>query len=99
MMNPLEFLFNSLSFLSYETELLEACDWDDDRCEIVKSELARVLSSHVEISISENTGSLFSKIEKELSKTLSEKEVKACLCILERCLSNFDRHLGGEYEN
>lgn len=101
-MNPLEFLFRGLSFLSYETEILESCDWDEDRCEEVKLHLSNALASSADFSIEKDQDSVFSKIEEKLSKNLNEKEVKACLCILERSLLNFNFNKlskGDTYEN
>lgn len=97
MMNPVKFLFESLRFLGYETQILEACDWDEDRAKVVVSELQRVLSESVETYSPEKD--LPSHVSDCLSKNLSVKEVDSCLCIIDECLKSFSQLGDREYEN
>jgi len=85
-MNPLSFIFEHLSSLWDETALLESCDWDEDRLEYVKHILEQSLSSIVLLEESNSLDDIMSSLKLKLSQSLSEKEVDACLCILERNL-------------
>jgi hypothetical protein len=96
-MNPVKFLFESLRFLGYETQILEACDWDEDRAKIVISELQRILSDSPEAYMPGKD--LLSNISEKLSENLSVKEVDSCLCIIDECLSSFSQLGDQEYEN
>lgn len=96
-MNPVKFLFESLRFLGYETQILEACDWDEDRAKIVAGELQRVLLDSFEAYNPDKD--LLSHISDSLSENLSVKEVNSCLCIIDECLSSFNQSGDQEYEN
>ncbi len=93
-MNPIKFLFEKVKFLGFETEILEACDWDEERAEIVTGIFQNCLTNIQQAS-------RFSQdnLRETLSSSLSEKEVKACICILERCMIDFSINEGEEYEN
>ncbi len=98
MTNPVKFLFESLSFISYETQLLEACDWDEDRLEYVKEELENSLSSSLSDMSMLNEDFMIG-IKRRLSTNLSEKESVACLHIIEECMQNFSHTGDSSYEN
>ena len=98
-MNPLEFLFNSLNSLNIETELLEACEWDEDRVEYVKDCLEKSMS---EILTSNKVSPLKDIIEdmrEKMLENISEKEIKACLHIVEGLLNSPGIISGDSYEN
>ena len=98
-MNPLEFLFNSLGSLSNETELLEACDWDEDRVVYVKECLEKSLN----VILSRDSPTSISNILKEardkMLENISEKEVDICLHIVEGLLNSPEAISGDSYEN
>ena len=94
-MNPIKFLFENVKFLGFETEILEACEWDEDRAKFVTEEFQRCLA-HSEKNIS---GFHTEDFKKTLSSSLGEKEVEACLCILERCMIDFSLSEEAKYEN
>ena len=93
-MNPIKFLFEKVKFLGFETEILEACDWDEERAEIVIGVFQNCLAN-----IKPNSAFSQNSLREALSESLSEKEVKACICILERCMIDFSVTEGEEYEN
>ena len=93
-MNPIKFLFEKIQFLGFETEILEACDWDEDRAEFVKQEFQKCLTSvNTKVEFSQNS------LRETLLSSLKEKEVEACICILERCMTDFSLSEGEKYEN
>ena len=93
-MNPIKFLFEKIQFLGFETEILEACDWDEDRAEFVKQEFQKCLTSvNTKVEFSQNS------LRETLLSSLEEKEVEACICILERCMTDFSLSEGEKYEN
>ena len=98
MTNPIKFLFESLSFISYETQLLEACDWDEERLDFVKSELENILSG-LALNTAEVHEDFIASIKKQFSKILREKESSACLHIIEECMENFSHTGDSSYEN
>tara|TARA_B100000683_G_C12342314_1_gene495243 strand:+ start:348 stop:629 length:282 start_codon:yes stop_codon:yes gene_type:complete len=93
-MNPIKFLFEKVKFLGFETEILEACDWDEERAKFVTDVFQKFLAGA-------QPGSSFSQDSprEALSASLNEKEVEACICILERCMIDFSLAEGEEYEN
>ena len=93
-MNPIKFLFEKVKFLGFETEILEACDWDEERAAFVTAAFQKFLTS-------DQPGPAFSQdsMRETLSALLNEKEVEACICILERCMIDFSLAEGEEYEN
>ena len=100
-MNPLAYLFESLSSLRDETELLEVCGWDEDRLAYVKdifsSELNSLLLEEQQIS---NPDDIVKLLSVKLRDIIEEKEVEACLLILNRNLKNFLKpNAGPAYEN
>tara|TARA_Y100000034_G_C6902971_1_gene418106 strand:+ start:3134 stop:3433 length:300 start_codon:yes stop_codon:yes gene_type:complete len=88
-MNPIAYLFSSLKNLSAETELLEACDWDEERLAEVKEIFHNVLSENFNESLFSSWDSLKDHITSKLSDVLSEKESKTCLLILEANMETF----------
>ena len=93
-MNPIKFLFEKVKFLGFETEILEACDWDEDRAAFVTEVFQNSLAvAQKEPALSQKS------LRQVLSLSLSEKEVEACICILERCMIDFSISEGEEYEN
>lgn len=97
-MNPIKYLFENLKFISFETQILEACDWDDDRAEVVKKYFQDTLQSF-SVSNKDSIESLKSSLANKLSHSLSEKEVEACLCIFEKCITDFSNIGDLNYEN
>lgn len=99
-MNPLTFIFEHLSAIGDETALLEACDWNDDRFESVKKILEESLLSIVSLDELKSLDDVMSSLKLKLSQSLNEKELDACLCILERNL-NKSLNIASEasYEN
>tara|TARA_B100000131_G_scaffold278666_1_gene283335 strand:- start:54 stop:353 length:300 start_codon:yes stop_codon:yes gene_type:complete len=88
-MNPIAFLFSSLKSVHYETVLLEACDWSDQRVEEVKLLFEDAVS---DLMLTLNKGSIdsiTSEIESKLSQDLESKEVEACLLILKESIDSF----------
>lgn len=93
-MNPIKFLFEKIKLLGFETEILEACDWDEERASFVTEAFQNFLAN------AQPGPGLFQNGPREaLSALLSEKEVEACICILERCMIDFSLAEGEEYEN
>ena len=97
-MNPVKFLFESIQFLGFETQILEACDWDEERAEFVKDTLQKTLLDLVQ-SPADSNRSLANQLSDNLSPMLSEKEVEACLCIIEKCMNSFSQNGDIGYDN
>ncbi len=93
-MNPIKFLFEKVKFLGFETEILEACDWDEERAEVVISVFQNCLAN-----IQSSPAFSQSSLREMLSLSLDEKEVEVCICIIERCMIDFSISEGEEYEN
>ena len=97
-MNPVKFLFESLQFLGFETHILEACEWDEERAEFVKDALQKTLLDFTQSPVGSSTP-LADQVSIRLSALLSEKEVEACLCIIEKCMNSFSQNGDSGYEN
>jgi hypothetical protein len=100
-MNPLSYLFEFVSSLRDETELLEACDWDEDRLahvkEIFNNTLSSLLSEQKDII---NPNDIIKLLSVKLCDTIEEKEAETCLHILDRNLKTFlESNIGVDYEN
>ena len=100
-MNPLAFLFESISSLNDETELLEACDWNEERLEYVKSKVNLYLEEILSNSVSPLTSSeIVKNLSEKLQESIEDKESQVCLHIFKRNLKNFlELNVGEDYEN
>jgi hypothetical protein len=97
-MNPIKFIFSTLLNLGYETQLLEACDWDEERAEFVRCELKSAIDSFTLDDPHSTFDEVLISLSDNLSKTISDKELRVCLHILKECSKHSENH-GGEYEN
>jgi len=88
-MNPIAYLFSSLKNLSDETELLEACDWDEERLSEVKEIFNNILLENFNESLFSSWDALKDHITSKLLDALSEKESQTCLLILEANMEDF----------
>ena len=99
-MNPLKFLFDSIRSVHYDTILLEACDWSEERVEEVRHALEKVFSDILDSSKFDSFESVKETIENTLAQDLDRKEVDACLHIVSECLSTLSQLNGAiNYEN
>lgn len=85
-----DYFFQQVASIRDETELLEACQWDEDRKNKVKeiylSTISEIVSSkHVFKSIDE----IKFQIRETLSKSLSESEINILENSLSREISSF----------
>lgn len=99
MMNPIVYIFNSLKYLHSETELLEACEWDEKRAMYVKESLDSCIKDIIESKKIFSPKTLVVEIRKKMLDTISEKELDICLHIVEGLLNNPDNIKGDSYEN
>jgi hypothetical protein len=97
-MNPVKFLFESIQFLGFETQILEACDWDEERADFVKDTLQKTLLELTQSPVN-SSKPWNKKLSDNLSSSLDEKEVEACLCIIEKCMDSFSQNGDVGYEN
>jgi hypothetical protein len=89
-MNQLLYLFESIRSLGDETELLESCDWCEERLGVVKEIFSNtVLNSFKEDPDVENLDEMMQLIKFKLTSLLNEKEVNACLHILKENIKRF----------
>ena len=88
-MNPIAFLFSSIKSVHYDTVLLEACDWCDQRAELVKETFENAVSEMMLDLNKRSVSSITQEIEKKLSQDLDSKEVEACLFILKESIEGF----------
>ena len=98
-MNPLEYLFKSFSALHLETQLLEACDWDEERAGEVKESLEKAFSEVLGEMGKLSEDGLMLSLREKLIKTNSEKEVETCLHIVDGILKGPIKNYGDGYEN
>jgi len=94
-------IFQGLFNLSCETKLLEACEWDEDRAQIVSELFSKTLE---EISEGEDLKSLdgvSDKIRSKLECSMSENEIVILLEILSDSVDHFVTFSGQEekYDN
>ena len=89
-MNQLLYLFESLRSLGDETALLESCDWCEERLEVVKNIFSKTLAETLGENIAADDASeVLDLIKFKLTSQLDEKEVNACLHILEENIKRF----------
>tara|TARA_B100000700_G_C14835661_1_gene756698 strand:- start:298 stop:600 length:303 start_codon:yes stop_codon:yes gene_type:complete len=89
-MNQLLYLFDSLRSLGDETALLEACDWCEERLQVVREAFHTIVTSSLnEDSDVESLDDVVELIKFKLTSLLSEKEVEVCLHILEENIKRF----------
>ncbi len=99
-MNPAKFIFESLKGVHFETMLLEACNWSEERASFVKRHLEQYFESLVAEGGSKNTLGLRARIEKDLLDHLDRKEVDACLHIINQLASSTgEKSEARSYEN
>jgi len=99
MTNPIVYIFNSLKSLHHETELLEACEWDDKRVLYVKESLDSCITNIINSKQVFSPLTLMKEIRKKMLNTISEKELDICLHIVEGLLDNLDHIKEDNYEN
>ena len=87
-MNPAKFLFNAIRGVHFETLLLEACDWSEERADFVKEHLESYFQSVLLDTKVKNTRNLMESIEKDLLSHLDRKEVDACLHIINQLIDS-----------
>jgi len=98
-MTPFLYLFKVLNNLNIETELLEACEWDESRLSYVKEELEKCMSKYLETKLPLDKTSLLEGLHKALVENISEKEADACIFILKESMSSLNKTNGDKYEN
>ena len=100
-MNQLLYLFESLQSLGDETALLESCDWCEERLEVVKNIFSQTVTGTLKENIAaEDIGEVLNLIKFKLTSLLDEKEVDACLHILEENVKRFSLSKNEvDYEN
>ena len=93
-------MFSLFFGLHCETEILEACEWDEERAEEVGGLFSGFINSCVEQGIIERD-IISKKLAAELGTVLNESESKVFLSILDRSIENAPFLLSseGEYEN
>jgi|TARA_E500000331_G_C16896959_1_gene557272 hypothetical protein len=98
-MNPLEYLFKSLRSLHVETELLEACNWDEDRVSYVKDLFESAMGEILSSSLTFTREEIVREIKYKMLESISEKELEVCLHIINGILENPEHFKGVGYEN
>ncbi len=81
-MNPAKFIFDSIKGVHFETLLLEACNWSEERVDFVKDHLDSYFQSASLDPDFKNIDGLITSIERDLLEHLDRKEVDACLHII-----------------
>ena len=91
MMTPVLYLFSVLNNLSVETELLEACEWDESRLAFVKEELEKCMSRYLETKLPLDEASMLAGLHASLLENINEKEADACIFILKENMSSLNK--------
>ena len=93
-------IFSLFFGLHCETEILEACEWDEERAEEVGGLFSGFISSCVTQGIVERD-IISKKLQAELGTVLCEAESKVFLSILDRSIENapFLLNTDDNYEN
>lgn len=82
-------LFNSLAITSYHTELLEACEWDDERANYLIDEFCKIVNevadSYIDVVDSETPGFL-TEIKTHMSSLASDSEIDILIKLLSETL-------------
>lgn len=99
MMTPVLYLFSLLKSLNSETQLLEACEWDENRLAYVKSEIEKCMSDYLSMQLVVDEDSLVEGFRASLLENITEKEADACIFILREGLSSLEKTQEGKYEN
>jgi len=99
MTTPILYILSVLNNLSAETQLLEACEWDEDRLEYVRESLEKCMASYLESNSPLDEESLLAGLNKALLENINEKEASACIFILREAMSSFLKADGDKYEN
>tara|TARA_B100000424_G_C22740940_1_gene401092 strand:- start:165 stop:464 length:300 start_codon:yes stop_codon:yes gene_type:complete len=99
MTTPILYILSVLNNLSAETQLLEACEWDEDRLEYVRESLEKCMASYLESNSPLDEQSLLTGLNKALLENINEKEAGACIFILREAMSSFLKSDGDKYEN
>jgi len=86
--------------LSYETAILEACDWDEERAEDVAKIFSRTLSRCITKDLVNKEAAL-NRVSEDLYDSTNETERKALIELLEESFNNISLLINksGEYEN
>ena len=74
MMTPVLYLFSLLKSLNSETQLLEACEWDENRLAYVKSEIEKCMSDYLSMQLVVDEDSLVEGFRASLLENITEKE-------------------------
>ena len=94
-------LFSSLFGLSCETKILEACEWDEDRAEVVTEIFCYEMSKISDLEIFEDRSGVYESLAQNLSTSLSQGETDALIEILDDHAARFHPVIQTpeEYEN
>jgi len=86
--------------LSYETAILEACDWDEERAEDVSKIFSRTLSRCMTTGLVNKEDAL-DRVREDLYESTNETERNALVELLEESFNNMSLLINSsdEYEN
>ena len=86
--------------LSYETAILEACDWDEERAEEVAKVFSQTLAECITSGLTNKEHAL-ERVRENLSDSTSEGERDALIELLKESFSNISLLINSsdEYEN
>jgi DNA repair protein RadC len=94
-------IFQGLFGLACETKLLEACEWDEDRAQIVSELFSKTLEEMSEGEDLKSLDDVSDKIRSKLEGSMSENEIVILLEILSDSIDHFVTFSGQEekYDN
>ena len=84
MTTPILYILSVLNNLSAETQLLEACEWDEDRLEYVRESLEKCMASYLESNSPLDEQSLLTGLNKALLENINEKELQKIIYLIEQ---------------
>ena len=99
-MEAFNYISKLLKGLNYETALLEACDWDETRSQVVTDCLIAALADISSASPDTKINVIVS-IADSLSENLSDRELSVCMDIIKSSIESLSVESIGaiEYEN
>ena len=81
-------LFATIFGISYETQILEACGWDEDRAEYVCDLLSYELQESAKNATGKSENEVLEELRDSLLESIEEHETDVLLEVVSSCIEN-----------